>query len=144
MRKYITIIAVLLLTALNSNAQYSLMTRGERCPFDSAVAIRLDVYRLESLKMKLADRLIFNLSYQMKSLEAMNINLHSQLSLSDQKFRLKEEEVNVKQQTINELLKQMAYKPEKSWWEKNQKPVLFIGGVAVGIGGVVLIMNLIN
>jgi hypothetical protein len=38
----------------------------------------------------------------------------------------------------------MSYTPEKSWWEKNNKPVLFIGGVAVGIGGAVLVACLMQ
>lgn len=55
------ITALLLLIVQISDAQYSLMTKGQLCPFDSAVAIRLDIYRLETRKLNLGDTLINNL-----------------------------------------------------------------------------------
>lgn len=144
MKKYVLIIATLLLIALNSNAQYSLMSKGERCPFDTAVAIHIDTYRLESRKMKLADTMIVNLSDQVASLEGITGNLHLQLSFAADKIQLKEKEIRVKQETIDALLRQMEYQPQPSWWERNHKPVLFIGGVGVGIGGSILLINLLK
>jgi hypothetical protein len=144
MKKFVLITAILLSTGLSSKAQYSLMTRGERCPFDSAVAIRLDVYRLEGRKMKLADTLITNLSYRAGIAEEMTVSLNRQLAYATGLLQVKEDVIFTKEATIRELLKQMSYVPERSWWEKNNKPVLFIGGVAVGIGGAVLVACLMQ
>lgn len=141
MKKFVIIIVILLLNVLTISAQYSLMTRGELCPFDTAVAIHIDTYRLETQKMKLADTLITNLSYQVNLLEGQNVVCNNQLSLNKNLIFLKDQEIVSKQQTINSLLNQLEYKPEKTWWDRNHKPVLFIGGVGVGIGGTVLLIN---
>lgn len=50
------------------NAQYKKLTFGQPSPFDTAVAVRIDRYRLETKKFKLADKLIDSLSWEVKSL----------------------------------------------------------------------------
>ena len=91
--------------------------------------------------MRLADTLIVNLSYQVHVLQAARDNLQYQLTLNQDKIRLKEDEVRLKQQTIESLLKQLEHKPTPTWWEKNHKPALFIGGVTIGIAGSLLLLN---
>lgn len=144
MKGYIVIIVILLLSARNINAQYSLMTHGERCPFDTSVAIQIDTYRLESLKMKLADSLINSLTYQVQLSDSISYTLQKQLALSAIKGRIKEEELNTKQETIDKLLKQLEYKPEPTWWDKYHKPAIFVGGVVVGIGGSILLLKIVR
>lgn len=43
-----------------SNAQYTLLTKGEANPYDSAVAVEIHQYRKESLKMAKADSIVKN------------------------------------------------------------------------------------
>lgn len=144
MNKFVITIVILLLNVLSSNAQYALMTLGERNPFDSAVAIRLDTYRLETRKLELADELIGNLTRQVAQNEDMILSLNTQLIISNNMLQVKEDIIQSKQLTIDNLLKKIEYKPDESWWDKNHKPVIFVGGVSVGIGGVLLILNSIK
>lgn len=57
------------LIAPTSSGQYQLLTRGQSSAFDSAVAIRIDRYRLEGIKLKLADTLIHKLTFESLSRE---------------------------------------------------------------------------
>ncbi len=58
------------------SAQYKKLTFGQKSPFDTAVAVRIDRYRLETQKFKLADKLIDSLSWEVKS-------LYREVSISD-------------------------------------------------------------
>lgn len=42
----------------NAQAQYTKLVKGEPSPYDTAVAVRVDVYRLETQKMVAADKVI--------------------------------------------------------------------------------------
>lgn len=141
MKRFVLLTAVLLSIVLSSNAQYALMTKGERNPFDSAVAIRIDVYRTETLKMELADELIDNLNLQVRDYDKMVSSLSHRISLSDSILLVKDEIIRNKQLTINALLEKVEYKPTKNWWEKNSKPILFISGLSVGITGAILVVG---
>jgi len=69
-------VTLLFLIALTSDAQYVKLTRGQPNPFDTAVAVRIDRYRAEGLKFKLADSLIDSLILEIKM-------LHTEVKLAD-------------------------------------------------------------
>jgi hypothetical protein len=73
------LIALLCLIAQISSAQYQKVTRGQTVKFDTAVAIRIDVYRLESQKMKIGRVLIDSLASAQRSL-AREIELTDSLN----------------------------------------------------------------
>jgi len=62
-------VILLLATALNSKAQYKFLLRGEPSPFDSAVAVRLDRYRVEGLKLSMGQDLIDSLVAEIYSIQ---------------------------------------------------------------------------
>lgn len=138
MKKLMLITAILLSIALSSKAQYSLMLKGERNPFDTAVAIHIDTYRLESKKFSLADTLIKSLKEQLvlsKEIEEQQgIRINNLLSIQ----AIMKEQLDEKNLTINRLTE--MYKPkEETWWKRNQHTIYFIGGLLTGGGTVYLI-----
>lgn len=52
------------LTVLTSSGQYKLLLKGQPSPFDTAVAIHIDRYRVETHKLRLADTLIRELIFE--------------------------------------------------------------------------------
>lgn len=86
----IGLILFLFLPVLISNAQdltsavhpgYRLILKGQPSPFDSAVAINLPIYRLESEKLKLGSELIDSLGQEIRS-------LYQTIQISDSLYRL--------------------------------------------------------
>ncbi len=61
------IVILMCLTALTTNGQYKLLKHNEPNPFDSAVAIRIDRYRLETRKLNLCDQLIDSLTNEIRA-----------------------------------------------------------------------------
>src|SRR5688500_14284283 len=66
LKKVFAISTFLIALAIEAQGQYRLVTRGEPSPFDSAVLIRIDRYRAESLKFELADKLIDSLNFELR------------------------------------------------------------------------------
>lgn len=65
-KKVFAISMYLIALVIEGSAQYRLATRGETNPFDSAVIVRLDRYRAETLKFELADKLIDSLNFELR------------------------------------------------------------------------------
>lgn len=140
MKRLMLSIAILLLVALSSKAQYSLMTRGQLCPFDSAVAIRLDVYRLETQKLNLADTIINNLKAQLILNTQIVEELNKQLSFKNEIINIKDLQIADKDKTIESLTLGFYLQPKESWFKRNEKFLYFIGGLITG-GGILILAN---
>ena len=139
MKKLMLIIALLLLIVQISNAQYSLMTKGQLCPFDSAVAVRLDVYRLETRKLNLGDSIINNLKRQL-SLHSQSIeSLNTRLYLNTEMLNIKDMQIAEKDKTIELLTTNFYIKPKDTWFKRNERTIYFIGGMVLGGTGIFLI-----
>lgn len=69
---------LLLLNVQNSSAQYTRLFKGQPSPYDTAVAIRIDIYRIETKKLKYGKTLIDSLSL---NIESVNKELHLSDSL---------------------------------------------------------------
>ncbi len=133
------IIVLLLLSAQTSKAQYSLMTKGQLCPFDTAVAIRIDTYRLETRKLNLGDTIINNLKQQLALNTKTIQELDTQIYLRNEMLKIKDQQIADKDKTIELLAISFYIKPEESWFKRNQKVIYFIGGTVLGGTGVFLI-----
>lgn len=140
MKKLILITVILLLTGLNINAQYSLMSKGQLCPFDSAVAIQIDTYRLESKKLDLAEALINNLKASIISKDSSILLLETKDKIKDQIISTQLDIIRDKDRTIEALT--FYYSPPKQdWWQKNKNYVLLGAIITIGLGGVVLVSS---
>lgn len=134
MKNLMVSIVLLLLIVQSSNAQYSLITKGQLCPFDSAVAVRLDVYRLETRKLNLGDTIINNLKEQL-AISAQSVDaLNTQLTLRGEMLKIKDQQIADKDGTIELLTKNFYLKPDESWLKRNEKIIYFIGGLVAGGG----------
>ena len=134
MRNLMLIIVLLLLSVQNSNAQYSLMTKGQLCPFDTAVAIRIDTYRLETRKLNLGDTIINNLKSQLALSTEKVESLNSQLSFRNEMLKIKDQQLEDKDKTIELLTISFYIKPDESWFKRNEKIIYFVGGLITGGG----------
>lgn len=128
MKKLVLITVLSLLTVLHIKAQYSKLTLGQRCPFDTAVAVQIKTYRLESLKFQKGDSLISILKSRIQVSDSISADLKIRLMYSQSLVGLKNEELAVKIQTIETLKKELQYKPKTTWWDRNQKYVYFAAG----------------
>lgn len=120
-------IAILLLTALSfsAQAQYKKLTFGNPCPFDTAVAIQINTYRAETLKLQSADGLISGLQTQIILQKTEITKKDSAILLSYQYALVYQKEVQQKQETINQLSEQFnqlakLYAHTQTWWSKNK------------------------
>ena len=139
MKNLMLITVLLLLSVQTSKAQYSLMTKGQLCPFDTAVAVRIDTYRLETRKLNLGDTIINNLKSQLALSAEKVASLNSQLSFRNEMLKIKDQQIADKDKTIELLTISFYIKPEESWFKRNQKVIYFIGGAVLGGAGVFLI-----
>ena len=134
------ITALLLLIVQISDAQYSLMTKGQLCPFDSAVAVRLDIYRLETRKLNLGDTIINNLKQQL-ALNAKTIQeLDTQIYLRNEMLLIKDKQISDKDRTIELLSTNFYIKPKDTWFKRNERTIYFIGGIITG-GGIIYLVK---
>lgn len=132
MKKLILIIAALSLIAPFSKAQYSLMTKGQLCPFDTAVAIHVNTYRLESRKLNLGDGLISNLKEQLKVSMQVNASLSNQLDMNKEMLKVREQQLEMKNKQMDLLINNYYPKPKDSWFRRNEKTIYFVGGIITG------------
>ena len=134
------ITALLLLIVQISDAQYSLMTKGQLCPFDSAVAVRLDVYRLETRKLNLGDTIINNLKQQLalntKTIQELDIQIY----LRNEMLLIKDKQISDKDRTIELLSTNFYIKPKDTWFKRNERIIYFIGGIITG-GGIIYLVR---
>ena len=134
------ITALLLLIVQISDAQYSLMTKGQLCPFDSAVAVRLDVYRLETRKLNLGDTIINNLKQQLALNTKTIQELDTQVYLRNEMLLIKDKQISDKDRTIELLSTNFYIKPKDTWFKRNERIIYFIGGVITG-GGIIYLVK---
>lgn len=119
----VVLMTLTLLTAQNFNAsaQYRKLLLGEKSPFDTAVAVRIDRYRLETKKFKLFKQLEDSLSIEIKSLQnevdlcdSIRTKSEDQISIL-QKANTRKDSVNhVLNKNFDALFKQI----EKPWYKK--------------------------
>lgn len=79
--------AVLLAIALTSDAQYRKLTRGEKMPYDTGVAIEISQYRIEGLYIKKSRILIDSLNVEAKALTLEVDSLYSELAIQDKLYK---------------------------------------------------------
>ena len=129
--------ALLSLTAPTINAQYSLLRKGDLCPFDTAVAIHIRTYRIESSKFRLCDTLVSGLQAEIRLMlsekDVLENKLGEQQHIIDQLDSL----VSSKNETIRELNLKfdtlvVAYQ-KKSFWQRGKGGVLFTSGVITSV-----------
>ncbi len=138
MRRVILITVLSLLIGQSSKAQYSLMTRGQLCPFDTAVAIHVDTYRMESRKLNLADSVIANLQARLDvSLEA-TAALQNRLELDRELLKVREQQIAMKNKQMEALIANYTIKPKDTWWTRNERTIYLVGGM-IG-GGIIVYM----
>lgn len=134
------ITALLLLIVQISDAQYSFMTKGQLCPFDSAVAVRLDVYRLETRKLNLGDTIINNLKQQLALNTKTIQELDTQIYLRNEMLLIKDKQIADKDRTIELLSTNFYIKPKDTWFKRNERTIYFIGGIITG-GGIIYLVK---
>ena len=134
------ITALLLLIVQISDAQYSLMTKGQLCPFDSAVAVRLDIYRLETRKLNLGDTIINNLKQQLALNTKTIQELDTQIYLRNEMLLIKDKQISDKDRTIELLSTNFYIKPKDTWFKRNERTIYFIGGIITG-GGIIYLVK---
>lgn len=134
------ITALLLLIVQISDAQYSLMTKGQLCPFDSAVAVRLDAYRLETKKLNLGDTVINNLKQQLALNTKTIQELNTQIYLRNEMLLIKDKQISDKDRTIELLSTNFYIKPKDTWFKRNERTIYFIGGIITG-GGIIYLVK---
>lgn len=134
------ITALLVLIVQISDAQYSLMTKGQLCPFDSAVAVRLDVYRLETRKLNLGDTIINNLKQQLALNTKTIQELDTQIYLRNEMLLIKDKQISDKDRTIELLSTNFYIRPKDTWFKRNERTIYFIGGIITG-GGIIYLVK---
>ena len=127
---------ILLGLALTSEAQYKFLLQGEESPFDSAVAIHLPKYRVESDLLKKYPQVIEGLQKENSLLEGTISKVIEKENLLVGKNQLLSEQLNTKQETIIALQNQMNLLHEElnrppRWYQRKE---LWGGaGLIVGI-----------
>ena len=123
------------LTAQDGN--YSLMKYGDRCPFDTAVAINIGQYRNETLKFDLCDSLITalqiitdNQRQQISTFQNRVINLQ-ELNIAYESEIERKSKVNA-DLFIEYQKMSMAYAKERTWFKRNGKWFAFGAGIVIG------------
>lgn len=116
------------------------MLKGERNPFDTAVAIHIDTYRMETEKFNLADILIKSLKQQLVLSEEVERQQGMRIVNLLEIRTVMEEQLAERARTIEQLT-EMYRPPDPTWWERNRHNVFFIGGVVTGGGVAYLLMK---
>ena len=139
------IITTLLLIVLISNtfAQYTLLRKGEKCPYDTAVAVRIDVYRIESQKLTICDQFINQQNKEIDSLKSFISNSEKIFIEQNNLYQLSLNHLSEKEKTIKELSENFdnlnalcSKKP--SWINRNQ----FLIGLTTGIATTLLTIKI--
>jgi len=135
---------ILSLTAQDGN--YSLMTKGQRLPFDTAVAINIVQYRAETMKFDLCDSLITTLQSITDNQQKQILTLEGRVSNLQELNGMFESELE-RRALVNERLLieyhklSRAYDKGRTWFKKNGKWIAFGAGVAVGAVGAYYILK---
>lgn len=116
-------LAAALSSEAQNNSYYHLILKGQPSPFDTAVAVRIDRYRLESLTMKAHRELI-------DSLVAEILSLHVELSLAyqsnaydsaimtrmDARSARQDSTIHIMNESIKQIVKKVDAIPVKTFW----------------------------
>lgn len=141
------IITTLLLIVLLSNtfAQYTLLRKGEKCPYDTAVAVRIDVYRIESQKLTICDQYITQQNKEIDSLksfisnsEKIFIQQNNLLQLCQNYNLQKENTIKQLSENFDNLFQLCNKKP--NWLQRNK----FIIGLTTGIATTLLTITILR
>jgi len=126
-----------LLNAQDTDGNYSLMFKGDRCPFDTAVAVNVKQYRAETMKFDLCDSLITSLSnivdnqeQQISTLERKALNLqilNGAYELEIERKTLVNNKLFVEYDKLNK-----AYANEQRWIKRNGIWFYFGAGFFIG------------
>ena len=113
------------------------MTRGNRCPFDTAVAVNLPQYRQETLKFELCDSLIATLQLITDNQQAQIITLENRLQTLQELNTAATAELDRKTKVNMDLFFEhqklgIAYAKEKTWFKRNGRWVAFSAGIVAG------------
>ena len=138
--KLVIIVCIAIIPLLSLNAQsgnYSLMTRGQRLPFDTAVAVNIVQYRAETMKFDLCDSLITALSHIVDNQNKQISILEGRVSNLQEFNSMFESEIARKALVNNNLLIEYnrlskAYDKERTWFKRNGKWVYIGIGFAAG------------
>jgi len=134
MKNYKTfLIALIFLIAqiFEASAQYKKLTKGQPNPFDTAVAVRIDRYRAETLKLKFASTLVDSL---IKEIDG----LYKEIAVTDSVNFLYNKQVfilqtaNIRKDSVNQVL----YNDFKTLYDihTKEKPFLDFFKKPEGIG----------
>jgi len=118
---------------------YSLMMKGQRLPFDTAVAVNIGQYRAETLKFDMCDSLITALSHIVDNQQKQVLTLEGRVSnllILNGMYELElERRALVNEKLLIEYHKlSKAYDKERTWIKRNGKWIAFGVGVAIGAG----------
>lgn len=128
---------ILALFCLNgrSFSQYALLKFEQLCPFDSAVAVHLPAYRLETLKFKSCDSIVACVDSMVRSYEMRIGHYEYALNYSYSLYEHEKAAVAIKEETIarlndynrdlNHALTSEERRNRRKWW-------WIAGGVVVG------------
>ena len=116
---------------------YSFMTKGQRSPFDTAVAINIGQYRVETMKFDLCDSLITTLQSITDNQQKQILTLEGRVSNLQILNGTYEMELERKALVNNQLLMEYdrlnkAYSKERTWFKRNGKWLWFGAGIIVG------------
>jgi hypothetical protein len=108
------------------------MIKGQRCPFDTAVAVNIGQYRLETLKFDLCDSLIVALNLIVDNQEQQISTLQRHFDNLYEATQLYRSELNRKTELNRKLLLEYDKLYQKTWLKKNGKWIAFGVGFAAG------------
>lgn len=126
---------ILLGLVLTSEAQYKFLVEGEKSPFDSAVAIHLPTYRIESNLLKKYPQVVEGLQKENSILEGTITKVIEKETLHSEKVILLSKQLNEKnetvialQQSVNDLNLELNKPPR--WFQRKE----LWGGVGLIVG----------
>jgi hypothetical protein len=145
-KKLLLITVALLLIGPTISAQYSKMIKGQVCPFDTAVAIQINQYRLESKKLKAADKFKLVADSTIKVQRYRIDTLMSSLDFQQQRIEVKDSLLNDKKRDLTYCEKnadriQTELDKKNNWWHRNEKYFWGTGGFIIGITPIVFILK---
>lgn len=143
-KNYIGTLIFLIALSSEASGQYTFLRRGQASPYDSGVVVRIDRYRAEGLKLKLADRLIDSLKVELfKGYRSNDRKDSLNRSLTFANAVLKDSGER-KDKTIDDLNKNfdkaISILQPKGFW--NRKEFIFGGGIVLGALGTAGIIKL--
>lgn len=129
-----TILLLLIVLSFSGFSQnYLLLTKGQRCPYDTAVAIKIDTYRTETLKMETADSVIFRKSLEIAELRQFVLKSNKLFATQAEMYAQAITHIEIKDNTILELSNNFdnlmkTCNTKENWFKRNKLAVGFFTG----------------